>query len=160
MLFAAVYLVTGHRYDGVRVTNCLLAGLCVYLTYRLGKRVFNGRIGLLAAAAYSIYPVAIVQSADMLSEPLGILLFLAFLEAALCFAANPRWPLAALTGMLFGLALLSRANYIVMFPLLIVWLAWQLRASWLGLAQGAMVLATAAAVMRRGGYGTTMCSER
>lgn len=64
---------------GVRSwVNPLLAGLGVWLTYRLGKKIFTPGIGLLAGALTVVSPFFLVNSGSLLSHPLGLVLSAAF----------------------------------------------------------------------------------
>jgi 4-amino-4-deoxy-L-arabinose transferase-like glycosyltransferase len=147
LLMAGVYLAVGHRYDAVRVVHCLLGAASVWLTYRVGRRAFGEPVGLLAAAGYAVFPLAVYQSIDLLSEPLGVFLFLLFLDAALAFATRPTWPAAAGTGVVLGLALLTRANFVIMLPLFAVWAGWQFRSSGRDLLRSAAILGVASLVL-------------
>lgn len=147
MVMAGVYVVVGHRFDAVRLLFCVFATCSVWLTYRLGRRAYGDGVGLLAAAGYAIYPLAIFQSSDLLSEPLGVMLFLAFLELTLAYAANGSWRNATLAGLIFGLALLARANFVLVIPLFAIWALFQFRHQRTRLLQSALVLLVAAVVM-------------
>ena len=54
--------------------NPLLAGLGVWLTYLLGKRIFTEFVGLLAAGLTVISPFFLMNSGSLLSHPLGLVL--------------------------------------------------------------------------------------
>jgi 4-amino-4-deoxy-L-arabinose transferase-like glycosyltransferase len=70
--------------------NPLLAGLGVWLTYRLGRRVFNPGVGLLAAALTVTSPFFLLNSGSLLSHPLGLVLAAGFAWAWLAaFGSNP-----------------------------------------------------------------------
>src|SRR5262249_50700161 len=129
------------------VVHCVLGAVAVWLVYRIGRRAYGARVGLLAAAAYAVFPPAVRQSTELASEPLGVLLFLVFLDAALAFASRPTWVRAALTGCVLGLALLTRSNYVVMIPLFALWFLWQFRGRWNHLMLGFSSLAFAALVL-------------
>jgi hypothetical protein len=61
--------------------NPLLAGLGVWLTFLLGRRVFGSVSGLLAAALTITSPFFLMQSGSLLSHPLGLVLSAAFVLA-------------------------------------------------------------------------------
>lgn len=64
---------------GVRSwVNPLLAGLGVWLTYQLGKRVASQIVGLLAAALTLTSPFFLMNSGSLLSHPFGLVLSTAF----------------------------------------------------------------------------------
>jgi hypothetical protein len=58
--------------------NPLLAGLAVWLTYRLGKRIFSDFVGLLAAGLTVTSPFFLMNSGSLLSHPFGLVLSLLF----------------------------------------------------------------------------------
>lgn len=66
-------------YFGVRpLVNALLAGFAVWLTYRLGKRIFSETVGLLAAGLTLTSPFFLMNSGSLLSHPFGLFLSAAF----------------------------------------------------------------------------------
>jgi 4-amino-4-deoxy-L-arabinose transferase-like glycosyltransferase len=127
VVMAGAYAVIGHRYDAVRLVHCLLGVGSVWLTYRIGRQAYGCRVGMLAAAGYALYPVAVIQSGELLSEPLGVFLFLLFIDLSLTLASRGTWPVAVAAGVILGLALLTRANYALMVPLFVLWAVVQFR---------------------------------
>jgi 4-amino-4-deoxy-L-arabinose transferase-like glycosyltransferase len=61
------------------LVNPLLAGLGVWLTYRLGKRLFSPLVGLLAAGLTLSSPFFLMNSGSLLSHPYGLFLSLVFI---------------------------------------------------------------------------------
>lgn len=60
---------------GIRAwINPLLAGLGVWLTYLLGKRIFSEFVGLLAAGLTITSPFFLMNSGSLLSHPFGLVL--------------------------------------------------------------------------------------
>jgi hypothetical protein len=111
MLAAGVFL-------GVRSwVNPILAGLAVWLIYRLGKRIFSETVGLLAAGLTVTSPFFLVNSGSLLSHPFGLFLSAAFALTWLDawdrqrLAEKPAyWPwLATITcGLVLGVLILTR----------------------------------------------------
>jgi len=58
--------------------NPVLAGLAIWLTYRLGKRLFGEIVGLLAAFLTLSSPFFLLNTGSLLSHPLGLVLSTAF----------------------------------------------------------------------------------
>jgi hypothetical protein len=58
--------------------NPVLAGLAVWLTYLLGKRIFSDIVGLLAAGLTVTSPFFLMNSGSLLSHPFGLVLSLLF----------------------------------------------------------------------------------
>ena len=67
---------------GIRwLLNPLLAGFGTWLTFLLGKRLFNERVGLLAAVLTLTSPFFLMNSGSLLSHPFGLVLSAAFVLA-------------------------------------------------------------------------------
>jgi 4-amino-4-deoxy-L-arabinose transferase-like glycosyltransferase len=127
LFWAGLYLVAGHHPAAPRVANCLIGAATVALVYLLGRRAFGERTGLVAAAAYAVYPTALLYSTELLSEPLATACFLLYLLACLRLAGRPSWWVAAWGAFWLGYALLTRPAFLFMLPLGVAWSAWQFR---------------------------------
>ena len=97
---------------GVRwLVNPLLAGLGVWLTYRLGKRISSDMVGLLAALLTVTSPFFLMNSGALLSHPFGLVLSLGFTLAWLDAwdkpAVNPWIPTLA-AALCLGMLILTR----------------------------------------------------
>jgi tetratricopeptide (TPR) repeat protein len=95
----------------------------VFLTYLAGKRFFDARHGLIAAAILAIYgPFVFYEGMVMktfLSPFLTLLLLLALERATRRYAGGAAGVAAfALPGVLFGLLALDRDNFILVAPVL------------------------------------------
>jgi 4-amino-4-deoxy-L-arabinose transferase-like glycosyltransferase len=121
LIWAGVYYVFGHHYSAIRVLHCLLGAATVALVYLVGRQSFSRTIGLLAAGAFAGWPISLYYSVELLSEPLGTAWLLAYVAAALDFAARPGPFRAALAGSMLGMAMLTRANVAMLLPLTLLW---------------------------------------
>ncbi len=68
----------GIRLGARWLVNPLLAGLAVWLTYRLGKKLMGEVVGLLAAVLTLTSPFFLLNSGSLLSHPFGLVLSTAF----------------------------------------------------------------------------------
>lgn len=98
---------------GVRsLVNPLLAGLAIWLIFRLGKRVFGEPVGLLASGLTLLSPFFLVNSGSLLSHPLGLVLSAGFALAwlnAFSDPVSPRpWRPTIIAAMVLGLLILTR----------------------------------------------------
>jgi len=105
-------LALGVLLDLRALVNPLLAGLGIWLTYLLGKRVLTARIALLAAALTLTSPFFLLNSGSLLSHPLGLVLSSGFALAWLAAydGHNPtqRWAPAIIAGLCLGWLALTR----------------------------------------------------
>ena len=94
------------------MVNPLLGGLGIWLTYRLGKKVFSDIVGLIAAVLTLTSPFFLMNSGSLLSHPLGLVLSLGF--ALSWFNAFGRgrskqpWIFAILGGVSLGVLAITR----------------------------------------------------
>lgn len=101
-------ILTGLRF----IVNPLLAGLGIWLTYRLGKLVINETVGLLAALLTLTSPFFLLLSGTLLSHPMGLVLSAAFALTWLDGFAHPskkmRWLPVITSAATLGLLILTR----------------------------------------------------
>lgn len=92
--------------------NPILAGFGIWLTYRLGERVFSPGVGLLAAGLTVTSPFFLVNSGSLLSHPLGLVcsagFALGWLEAFSLPEDTPRRGWTLLAALCLGVLCLSR----------------------------------------------------
>jgi 4-amino-4-deoxy-L-arabinose transferase-like glycosyltransferase len=73
-----VVLAIGIRLGIRSLVNPLLSGLGVWLTYRLGKKVFGETVGIIAAVLTLTSPFFLINSGTLLSHSFGLVLSTAF----------------------------------------------------------------------------------
>ena len=92
--------------------NPILAGLGVWLIYRLGKRSLGETVGLLGAGLTLTSPFFLVNSGSLLAHPLGLVLSTAFvlfwLDAFTLPDTVNRWPPTIAAGAALGALALTR----------------------------------------------------
>ncbi len=107
-----VVLSFGERLGLRWLVNPLLAGVGVWLTYRLGKKVFGEAVGLLAAGLTATSPFFLMNSGALLSHPWGLVLStgfaIAWLDVTKIRPALPRWLPTLTAGLTLGVLGLSR----------------------------------------------------
>ena len=107
-----VVLALGERLGAPYLVNPILAGLGVWLTYQLGKRLFGATVALLAAGLTVSSPFFLLNSGSLLNHPLGLLLTIIFalgwLDAFSTPGISRRWLPALAAGASLGLLALTR----------------------------------------------------
>lgn len=100
----------------------LSAATC-YLMYRTGALLWDQRVGLLAAGAFAIYPVYIIQSARALPLTLNVFLLTGLIYLVLSMKEGRRlgWR-AAGAGLFLGLSSLSRPVFLGLGGGILLWL--------------------------------------
>jgi len=102
---------------GIRVglrdwVNPILAGLAIWLVYRLGKRTFGETVGILAAALLGSSPFFLIQAGTLLSHVWSLVLCTAFtlfwIDALETEEKQGRWFKSAAAGLCLGALGLTR----------------------------------------------------
>jgi 4-amino-4-deoxy-L-arabinose transferase-like glycosyltransferase len=127
IVWSGLYKVFGHRYDVVRLMNSVLGALSCVLLFYIGNLAFNRTVGWYSAVIWAIFPSSIYFSIQLYSEPIMLVLLLAFVMKCLQFSRKPGWGSAALAGALLGLLFLVNPSKVIMLPLVASWGLWQFR---------------------------------
>jgi Dolichyl-phosphate-mannose-protein mannosyltransferase len=103
----------------------VLAGLgAVYMTYRLGRKLYGSVVGLIAAFALAIVPYHVFISRQVLLDvPAGLAVLLAF-AALYRYEGYETRRLLYLAGALAGIACVTKETMIIFGPAALLYLAW------------------------------------
>lgn len=117
-LVAGIWSVSGlDNLQAVRLVQILLALVTTWITYELGRQVFDDRTAAVGAAIAWLYPTLIFFNFLILTETLFTCLLMAFVLLAVRLVKTPTATVAAGCGLSLGLAALARS---VLWPLPIV----------------------------------------
>jgi 4-amino-4-deoxy-L-arabinose transferase-like glycosyltransferase len=129
-LLGMLYDVIGVHVTAARLVQAALGTLTVALIGLTAYRMFGRRVGLVAAAVAAVYPPFLLVGGSLLTESIGLPLFLGALLLALeqrRRGRGVRWAVGA--GVLLGLGILARENFVVLLlPLGL--LMWTRRTRW------------------------------
>jgi Dolichyl-phosphate-mannose-protein mannosyltransferase len=153
LVLAAIYTLFGRNLPLVRLAQAALGAATCALTYRLGTKVFDERVGRLAGTILAFYPGLAYMSWRIMGETLFIFLIVLALNIAVRMAARPRMRDAVALGIVVGTAQLVKSNLFVFPAVLVVWSVLALKGSARrrlalagGLSVGLLVLALATPV--------------
>jgi 4-amino-4-deoxy-L-arabinose transferase-like glycosyltransferase len=154
LTLAAVYKIVGTgsadaRWEAGRIYEAVLGAITVALIGLIALRLFGPATGLLSAAIGAVYPPLVLVGTSLMTEPLFIALLLGAVLAALEHrASRRRWRWVVASGLLAGLAALSRGNGIaIVIPLcFLVWTG-RPRCSRRAVSAPLALLAAAAAIL-------------
>jgi 4-amino-4-deoxy-L-arabinose transferase-like glycosyltransferase len=105
-----------------------ILGTCTVVVIGLVGRVIGGnRLGIVAAVLAAIYANLWINDGLVVSETMAALMIAALVLYAYKFWKQPTWANAALLGLFSGLAALTRAEVVLLFPLIAVPLVWKAR---------------------------------
>jgi 4-amino-4-deoxy-L-arabinose transferase-like glycosyltransferase len=115
---AAVYATAGQEAPAVaRLVETLLGTVAVGLIGLIAARLWGRRVGMLALGIAACAPPLVIMSTALVSEALFVPLVLAAVAAAIQAGRSNhpmRW--AVVTGLLLGVAELTRTNALVLLP--------------------------------------------
>lgn len=107
-----VMLSFGERVGLARLFNPLLAGLAVWLIYRLGQKLLGDKVGLLAGGLTMISPLFLTYTGSILSHTWGLVLSLSLALSWLDLTDEqsdiPGWLPTLIAGTSLGVLFLSR----------------------------------------------------
>ena len=110
-LVGAVFRLSGDSLTAARIVSALLGVVTVFLIGLIADRLWARRTALIAMAIAAVYPPLVLLSGTLLTESLALPLLLGMVLLVM----EER---AALAGLLFGLALLTRsASSVFVIPL-------------------------------------------
>ena len=111
IFLAAVYAVTGPDVEWGRIANAFVGTGIVALIGLIAFQLWGRRVALIALALGAVYIPLILVGQSIMSEPLFVL---CLLGAIACVLQSTRWPWVVAAGVLMGLAILGRANAIIL----------------------------------------------
>jgi 4-amino-4-deoxy-L-arabinose transferase-like glycosyltransferase len=130
------------------VFNLVLGVGTVVLTFEVGRRLFDNRTGLVAAALVALWPNLVFHTAVILTETLFIFLVMAAVLVLVALPASTErigWRRLAVFGVILALSALVRPISLVLLPVLLVVLlmggaGWRLTIGYVGIATLAVVI--------------------
>src|SRR4029453_10284356 len=121
--FLALPLKVFGSLEAAKWLQAIVASLLVPAVGRVGCLVFGSRVGVTAAGVTALYPELVWFSVHFWVETVFLVLVWWSLGRLLAPAASARVLPAAVSGLLFGLAVLARETILYFLPLAAVWLA-------------------------------------
>lgn len=140
---ALVYKLFSISLWSARLFGLLVGLLTVTVTYFLGRKIFDHKCGLVAATAYACYPYAIYFETELLLVGLFTLLLTAAILSAQQWNRSSNFRFALLTGLLLGLASITRPTALALIPVLGLYHLYYVKGKqgrWKGLAPFALGL--------------------
>jgi len=126
LFMAAIYGISGHSLLALAVVQVLLAACTTVLLAGLAYRLRRSRaVAITAAVIWAITPIRALFSGMIAPETLFTSLLILILYCLIQPNDSSRWWHAALAGLAYGLAVLTRPIGIILIPILILVLLWQ-----------------------------------
>jgi 4-amino-4-deoxy-L-arabinose transferase-like glycosyltransferase len=130
--------------EAVKYAQCLAGALLVPALGLLGRRAFGERAGLVAAATAAFYPELVWFASHFWAETVFTVFLWWAMERLVAADEEGSAGAALASGLLWGLAVLTRETVLYFVPVAAVWLAWRRRG---GARRAAWLVAAAALVV-------------
>ncbi|MEW6213671.1 MAG: glycosyltransferase family 39 protein [Nitrospirota bacterium] len=115
---SAIYFLTGGKHiNAARIAQIILSLGLVLMVYLLGQKVFNEKVGLMAALIIAIYPSFLFFTHFLLTEVLFTFLFSLFIWFFLVFLETQKSRDIWWTGISLGLGALTRS---ILYPFIAI----------------------------------------
>jgi len=133
-LLMPVYSITGGSVLAMRFIGVLALAGCVWLVYRLGRRIGSPAVGAVAAVVMACYPLGIYTATALYPQIPALFLLLAQIEfgqRAVERSGGARVGYVFVSGLAGGLLVVTVPNFAVSAFIVLVWLGWRnRRAAW------------------------------
>ncbi len=121
-LLAGIYSIFGHSLLAARAFGHLIGLGSVLLTYLIAHRLFSKREAIVAGLIHALFPIAIFFESELLVESLFTLLVELSILLLFYSVDRKRNILFFLTGIVLGLAAITRPVILPLIPLYIIWI--------------------------------------
>lgn len=122
VFLAAIYTLFGRSFVAARIIQALVASLLPLVTYAVGRRLFSTRVGQAAAWVVALYPLFLLYPLGLATE--NIFFLVVMLAALTLMKAGDTSSRSCflLSGVLLGLAILTRSVIAGFLVLILPWL--------------------------------------
>lgn len=126
LTLAALYTVSDGSILFAKVVQAGVGALTCLLTYLLGRRIFDRRVGLIAGIILVLYGPAIFFDGELLATTWAALWSVVLILLILRAAERESWLRFGLLGLCGGLATITRPTFLPFLLAAGLWLAWRL----------------------------------
>lgn len=128
LFLAGNYYLFGYHPLLARLVQGIIGGILTsLLVYSIGSRLGDKRAALLGAGLTAVYGYFIYYNVMLMTETFFIVLMLASLHFALLLKERPSLKNWLLLGLSLGAAILLRQTMLLLVPVILIWLWWELR---------------------------------
>jgi tetratricopeptide (TPR) repeat protein len=121
-LLGLLYWLLGRDFVAVRIVQHAIGLLGIIATAELARRLWNDRVGVIAAWLLALYPTVIYYEGEVLSDFLLVTITPLLLLMVLSARPHDRGFAVSAAGLLTGLFAITRPTVLATVPVLIAWL--------------------------------------
>ncbi|HET7572834.1 MAG TPA: glycosyltransferase family 39 protein [Gaiellaceae bacterium] len=138
-----VYWLFGRNWASIGIAQIVLAVATAWLVFEIGRRLAGARVGAVAAAVATLNPYLVWHDVHVNREIADQVCAAALVLLTLAVAERPSRRLAALLGVVGGLAMLGNTRLVFLPLVCVAYLLWRLPRSRGALTASVLVLACA-----------------
>lgn len=124
VLVSWLYRLGAPQVAGARIISVLAGTWSVFVTFLLGRLLYDDRTGIIAAAVLAVTPGAVLVDHNIQVDPLFVALLLTGLYLYVLAARTGSSTSALLGGAVVGLSILTKQAAIIVLPALALWETW------------------------------------
>ncbi len=118
---AGIYRLFGHSLYTPRLIQAILGALSCVLVVLIGRQTFGRIVGMIAGAFLAVYIPVIYFDGILMTESLIIFLTLGSIYSLLAAESGNRFWMFGIAGILWGLVVMGRPNYLLFALIMPVW---------------------------------------
>jgi hypothetical protein len=122
IFLAGIYAIFGQNFFAVRVIQSVVGALISLMIFLIGKEIFDKRVGFLAAALATVYPLLVFISGLLYVTVLFTLFMILFVWFTIKISDNDGILSPILAGLFLGLATLAGPILFAIYPFVGLWL--------------------------------------
>ncbi|MFH2048414.1 MAG: tetratricopeptide repeat protein [bacterium] len=119
---AFLSFITNSSIFWAKFLQLLICGGTAYFIYKLAEHLFDYKVGILAGFIYAIYGTFLYYEAMFLIPVVFVFLLVWGMYRLIAYKDSLSFKSWLLTGIIFGLAAISRPNILLVMPFLALWL--------------------------------------
>ena len=123
-LLGLVYAVFPNDLLSARLLNVVLQHATLAIIFRIAQNYFNRTAAIVAASLFAINGMAIFFCGEILSSSLEMLIAVLAAWSMLAVRKSPSLKLALITGLVWGLACITRPNFLLVAPFAYLFALW------------------------------------
>lgn len=117
--------ITGGSVLASKMLQVIVCAGTAWFVYSLAEKLFNRRVGIVAGTVYALYGTLVMYETMFLIPAIFLFFCVWALYRLVAYRQDSRWKTWLLTGIILGLATISRPNILIVLPFLMLWLYFQ-----------------------------------
>jgi len=146
-LLGAIYAVFGPSLTAAKIIQHILGAFSCSLIFILADKYFGRKIAVISGLIASFYWVFIYFEDELLLDSLLVMFSLILIFVLLRIYENPRRKLFFAAGIILGVAAITRPNFLIMLPVIAIWIYYALKSRLKEKIVGFLILAAGSALI-------------